>query len=82
MKNRTWYVVNAKDKDGGFYAYPVSVPNNENLVDIFRHENILTVNACDTKRDAVEIAKVWNESYVVNGTAADFLIPAKSMASA
>ena len=79
MSNYTWYVVEKGfDLESGFkkLAFPVRVSNSYNLHGYFdRQMNvyegvkgyIISINACKTKKVAVECAASWNECAKGNG---------------
>ncbi len=78
MNRRTWYVFSAEDEAGGLYAYAQGISNNNNLTFYAKGPRVHTMNACDTKRDAEEIAEAWNRAYIQNGTAAEWLRPVRT----
>ena len=51
-----------------YYAYVIPVSSNDNLLSKLSNENILHANIYNTKKRAEEVVKMWNESYVKNGT--------------
>ena len=65
MKKNSFYVIEEKDeKTGKTYAHAETVPNNYNLVGKFavpKGHVLLSVNACDTKKEANDIADFWNK---------------------
>lgn len=68
----TWYVVSVKDTEGKLYAFADRLSNNCNLVGIAKDAE--TMNACESKREAEEIAESWNQSFIRNGTANKWLV--------
>lgn len=51
------------------FASVVSAGETDNLLSVFqRNKNIVSVNACQTKKAAEELAAFWNECYKQNGT--------------
>lgn len=72
MDGNVWYVC-SRETHGGMIAWAQSVRRNENLVPWFEVQGMKTMNACRTKGEAQKIAAEWNESYIKNGTAAEWL---------
>ena len=69
MDGYTWYVISQKQEDGKQYAFPFRIRNNVNIASfVLNMPTINTMNPCNTKKKAVEIATAWNETYKVNGT--------------
>lgn len=69
MNKKTFFVISVKTEDGRRYAYADAIQNCNDLFWIFKNiKGLETVNACDTRRDADEIARYWNECYKNNGT--------------
>ena len=69
MNKKTFYVMVIKNEYGKRYAYADAIQNSNDLLSMFQSiKNLETVNACDTRHDADEIAHYWNETYKVNGT--------------
>lgn len=62
------YVVFAVTLDGKHYALADSISAGENLLAHCARYNTNTCHLCESKRQAVEIAAHWNESYRRNGT--------------
>lgn len=73
MKKYTWYVFTVKDDEGKLYSWAERIPHCYDLLHYATREGIYTMNACDSKRQAEEIAKDWNETYIKNGTANKWL---------
>lgn len=71
MNSYTWYVFQVLDEEGKFYAFAERIRNNQNLVDYAKQAH--TMNACDTKREAEEIARFWNEQHIKAGSANKWL---------
>lgn len=70
MDTYVWYVISQEQK-GLCYAFAFRIRGNVNIVSFcqrFPDIDNLTMNACKTKKDAVRIAKAWNEQYKANGT--------------
>lgn len=69
-----WLAVTVKYKfdeedTGSFYAYAVPVTENQNLKSTL--DSIKGLQFCNifaTKRAAVEVTTMWNDSYKENGT--------------
>lgn len=61
LNKYTWYAIQSKDKDGKMCAWAHRVRNNNNLISYHWGEDVISVNACDSKRDAIELAKHWND---------------------
>ena len=72
MKKSTWYVMQVRE-NGKFYASCFRVPNSHNLKDYA--ERALTLNACDTKKEAVRIVADWNAGFIRDGIAHEMLMP-------
>ena len=73
MNNYTWYVFQIKDDDGGMYAFAERIHHSNDLTHYAKQA--VTMNACDTKREAEKIAADWNNCYIKNGTANKWLMP-------
>ena len=70
MNYNTFYVIDQTNDEGKSIAYARKVPNCYNLVGIFKPMTgfkIISVNACDTWREAQEIARDWNDQYIQKG---------------
>ena len=67
MDKYTWYVFTIRDEDGKFYSFAERIGNKNNLVGYAAQA--YTMNACDSKKEALEIADAWNRAYKENGTA-------------
>jgi hypothetical protein len=65
MKKTTFYVIEAHNPTTGkYYSHAEKVPNCYNLVGKFTAIDgfeVISVNACDTWKEAQEIADFWNE---------------------
>lgn len=69
MNKKSYYVFVIKTDEGKRYAYAETIQNCNNIFWMFQNTKSLeSVNACDTRRDADEIARYWNETYKNNGT--------------
>ena len=73
MLKSKWYVFTFRDAAGKFYASAHRLTNGNNLVDYAK--KAVTMNACDSKKDAERIAAEWNKSYIKNGTANKWIMP-------
>lgn len=73
MDKKTYYVITVSCKEDSdlIISYALAVPNNQNLWCIIESINtitpIKTLNACDTKKQALEIVHAWNKTYADNG---------------
>lgn len=68
MEKRTWYVIQ-HEKDGKCWAVALFLLNYINLASIIRGCNctIISMNACDSKKEAERIATAWNYQYKQKG---------------
>lgn len=63
-----YYAVNTED-NGKIYAFVIKASINENLKTLFSgYKNLISINACPTKKRAEELANFWNDCYKTNGT--------------
>ena len=71
MDKNTFFVVQEKNEaTGKTLAYARKVHNCNNLVDFFQPQKgfkLLSINACDTWREAQDVADCWNECARANG---------------
>jgi len=70
VNHNTFYVIDQANDEGKYIAYARKVPNCYNLVGIFKPMTgfkIISVNACDTWREAQETARYWNDRHIENG---------------
>lgn len=71
MEKNTFYLIEIMDNNTGkCAAYVRAVRNNYNLVGLFtpaKGFTLVSVNACDTKKQAQEIADTWNQAYKDKG---------------
>lgn len=68
MNKNTYYVIQI-EKNGLCYAFCEKVPNCYNLKCIFeRYPDMMSINACDSKKEAERIAEIWNDGFMKNGT--------------
>lgn len=65
MENNTFFVIEIQDNETGKTAARAEKVNNKyNLVGLFtpaRGFSLLSVNACDTWKEAQKIADFWNQ---------------------
>lgn len=65
MEKKTFFVVEQREKSTGkYYAYAEKVSNCNNLMYYFKPFHgyeIVSINACDTWKQAQEIATFWND---------------------
>lgn len=66
MNKFTWYVIEAIDKaTGKSFSWAERVHNSSNLIGYFervqREMIVLSVNACDSKKEAERTADCWND---------------------
>lgn len=67
MKN-FYYAVNTEE-NGKICAFVIKASINDNLAKLFAgYKNLITINACHTKKRAEELCDLWNEHYKANGT--------------
>ena len=64
MTTRNWYVIET-EKDGNYFAFPVMIPHCYDLVEYAKEAH--RMNACATKKQAIETAAAWNENYDIFG---------------
>ena len=66
MDSNTFYIIEIMEKSrGGTAAYVKIVNNSYNLIGLFdpaKNYQLLSVNACKTKKEAQKIADFWNEA--------------------
>lgn len=68
MNGYSYYVIGIEE-NGKHYATAERVANQNNLLAVFsKYRNASTVNACETMKEAKEIANFWNACYEKNGT--------------
>ena len=66
---RFWFVLTSKTPDGKLYAAACPFTTSENLSWQFDPAfGTVTANICETKKQAEETARKWNEAYKRNGT--------------
>lgn len=71
MNKYTWYVIQQKDSNEKMCAFAKRIHNSNNLLGFFGIdaylENIYSVNACDSKKEAQQVARAWNDAARRNG---------------
>lgn len=68
MEHNFYYVIN-QEIDGLYYAYVETVKGSENLLGFMeRLKDAISVNAVKTRKEAENIAYMWNQTYKENGT--------------
>lgn len=66
--NYFYYVVDTKDENGLYFAYPARVHESNNLLSVIAgFKNIVTLHQCKTMKEAKRIADYWNECQKKNG---------------
>ena len=76
MNGNFYYIIVTKWDDNRYYARVDTIGGYNNLVGKFtpcmdgncKRGEVVSVNACKTKKRAEEIANHWNECYKNNGT--------------
>lgn len=67
MSKNTWYVAQRK-VNGKYIALCFNLRNNQNIISVIEGiPGIITLNACDTKREAKAVQKDWNDNFQANG---------------
>ena len=70
MNSNTFYVIELINEAGKSISYARKISNCCNLVGAFKPIEgfrVLSVNACDTWREAQEIARAWNDNAIKYG---------------
>jgi len=68
MKQNSFYVFTAC-KHGKYVSYARKIHNSNNLITILQCEpNLVSVNACDSLKEATAIAEKWNADARAAGT--------------
>ena len=65
MNKNTFYVIEEENEEGKSLAHAEKVPNCYNLLGSFQPYKgfkIISINACDTWKEAEKIAHIWNEA--------------------
>lgn len=67
MDNYVWYALQIK-RNGKYYAYAVRKGMYENLASFVKDfEGLVAMNACRTKKYAMEVVQAWNNMFRENG---------------
>ncbi len=67
MKN-IYLAINAKEKETGkLFAYAAAVPAYLDLKEVLNSTGIVSALYMETRKKAIETAKVWNRGYFDNG---------------
>ena len=61
------YLVLVVEECGGFCAIVEKWNNCNNLCGLASDSRVKSINICDSKKDAEQIAENWNKSYKANG---------------
>lgn len=71
MSKYSYYVIEQQNTTTGkYYSYATKIQNCTNLICAFKPSigfTIVSVNACDTFKEAKEIAEYWNQGAKENG---------------
>lgn len=72
LEKNTFYALQERNKTTGkLYAYMQKVSNYTNLLYAFKNCTsgceLISVNACDTKKQAQELVEFWNQCAKDNG---------------
>ena len=68
MTGFVWYVFNCKNHQEKYWAFAKRIARNYNLVSYATMPNVITMNACNSKEEALQTAEGWNKLYQANGT--------------
>lgn len=73
----TWYVYQCKDENGNYAASAERIYNSVNIATLWDKytmympgcpvAHVYTVNACKTKKEALELARQWNNMAMEQG---------------
>ena len=66
MSKNTYFVISG-ERNGKYYAYVEKVANCYNLKGYFVNPEIITINVCDSKKEAEKIASAWNVTWSSEG---------------
>ena len=59
----------AIEENGRYFAYPLTVPANNNLASEFNGiKGLKSANYCASRKKATELTDFWNQCYRNNGT--------------
>lgn len=62
------YIAAQAQENGRLYAYTIPVTESNNVLSVLAaHKNLIAANVCETKRRAVELVTVWNNTAKQNG---------------
>lgn len=62
------FVVVVVTANGKHYAHADTIATGNNLVPILKRYNADICHLCESRREADELARKWNEAYRRNGT--------------
>lgn len=69
MKTKNFYYAISIEENGKFLAFAETLNNWNNLLVLFeRYKNAKNITACSTRKDAEQLAILWNEDYIKNDT--------------
>lgn len=76
MKNNVNFVLQL-ERNGKFLAMALAIPKNENLYHKFdgynvQGQRVRVVHYCDTRKEALDLEKVWNDGFKANGNGWDY----------
>lgn len=67
MKN--FYLAVTAQENGKYYSYVIRYANCNNLLATLKqHPSLISVNVCDSKKQAEGMVEAWNKQYKANGT--------------
>ena len=68
MTGNVWYALQ-RSENGKYYAHAWKLGRHINLASFVKDfPNLVSMNACNTMKEAKEIANAWNEQFKANGT--------------
>lgn len=62
------FVVFSQEQNGKYFAAADAIRTGENLIAYCRRYNSNICHLCESRKQAEQIAREWNESYKRNGT--------------
>lgn len=62
------FVVFSQEQNGKYFAVADTIRTGENLIAYCRRYNSNICHLCESRKQAEQIAREWNESYKRNGT--------------
>lgn len=65
-----YFVLTTKEQNGKLWARCERISTSQNILCLSKHEDILNLNICNSRKEAETIAKSWNQTYKENGTCA------------